>query len=207
MQPVPVVHGMTVGEYARMLIGEGWLDQNHELNLKVIKCKNYTHSDLYILPQEPSPNLPNILSVYLYPTICFFEGTIFSCGRGTEFPFQVFGHPDLPGQEFSFTPLPVPGATNPKLSGKLCFGKDLRDNVFEEGLPRNYIKLEWIIEAYMAFPDKDKFFNSYFNVLAGGKELREQIESGFSAEEIRASWQPGLDKFAEIRSRYLLYNE
>ena len=207
MQAIPVVHGMTVGEYAGMLFGEKWLDQRFNYSLKVIKCGNYAHKDLYTLPHKPSPNLPDQRSVYLYPTVCFFEGTVLSCGRGTEFPFQVFGHPDLSGFDFSFTPEPMSGASNPKLNGQLCFGMDLRNHIYEDGKPRNYIKLEWIIEAYNAFPQKDKFFTSYFDVLAGGNDLREMIESGFTAEDIRSSWQDDLDHFSSIRSKYLLYKD
>lgn len=205
MDPVPVVHGMTVGEYASMLNGEGWLNNGEKCDLTVIKCKNYDHKTFYELPVKPSPNLPNQNSVYLYPSICFFEGTVLSLGRGTAFPFQVFGSPDMPDKGFSFTPESVAGAKNPPLLGIKCYGTDLRD-ANEKGLvPKPEINLEWLIDAYNEFPLKDKFFNNYFDVLAGGPVLREQIIKGMSAKQIHESWQEGLDKFSKIREKYLLY--
>lgn len=206
IDPVPVVHGMTVGEYASMLNGEGWLKNGIKCNLVVIKCKNYTHSTLYELPVKPSPNLPNQTSVYLYPSICFFEGTVVSLGRGTSFPFQVFGSPYLPDRGFSFTPESVPGAKNPPLLGVKCYGTDLRDALEKKLVPRPEINLDWLISAYKNFPEKNKFFNSYFDILAGGPVLREQIEKGMTSDQIRATWKEGLTKFAKIRKKYLLYN-
>jgi uncharacterized protein YbbC (DUF1343 family) len=206
MDPVPVVHGMTVGEYARMLNGEGWLKNGVKCNLRVVKCKNYDHKTLYELPVRPSPNLPNQNSVYLYPSICFFEGTVLSLGRGTSFPFQVFGSPDLPDRGFSFIPESVAGAKNPPLLGIKCYGTDLRDATQKGLVPKPEINLEWLISAYNDFPYKDKFFNSYFDVLAGGPVLREQILKGMTALEIRATWQKGLGKFGKIREKYLLYH-
>jgi uncharacterized protein YbbC (DUF1343 family) len=205
MDPVPVVHGMTVGEYAKMLNGEGWLINNVKCDLVVISCKNYTHGTLYKLPVKPSPNLPNQNSVYLYPSICFFEGTSLSLGRGTSFPFQVFGSPALPDKGFSFVPESVPGAKNPPLLGVKCFGTDLRDALKKNMVPKPELNLNWLISAYNDFPDKDKFFNSYFDVLAGGPTLREQIRNGMTAEQIKATWKEGLEKFALIREKYLLY--
>jgi uncharacterized protein YbbC (DUF1343 family) len=205
MDPVPVVHGMTVGEYAKMLNGEGWLINNVKCDLVVISCKNYTHGTLYKLPVKPSPNLPNQNSVYLYPSICFFEGTSLSLGRGTSFPFQVFGSPALPDKGFSFVPESVPGAKNPPLLGVKCFGTDLRDALKKNMVPKPELNLNWLISAYNNFPDKDKFFNSYFDVLAGGPTLREQIRNGMTAEQIKATWKEGLEKFALIREKYLLY--
>jgi uncharacterized protein YbbC (DUF1343 family) len=205
MDPVPVVHGMTVGEYAMMLNGEGWLKNGVKCDLKVIKCKNYTHATFYDLPVKPSPNLPNQNSVYLYPSLCFFEGTVISVGRGTAFPFQVFGNPDLPDNGFSFTPESVPGAKNPPYLGVRCFGTDLTNAARNKIVPTPHLNLEWLIQAYNDYPDKDKFFNSYFDVLAGGPLLREKIQRGMSAEQIRESWKDGLQRFAKIRSRYLLY--
>jgi uncharacterized protein YbbC (DUF1343 family) len=205
MDPVPVVHGMTVGEYAGMLNGEGWLKNGVKCELVVIKCKNYSHNTLYDLPVKPSPNLPNQTSVYLYPSICFFEGTSLSLGRGTSFPFQVYGSPRLPDCGFSFTPESVPGAKNPPLLGVKCFGTDLRDAVKKNLVPKPQLNLNWLISAYKDFPDKDKFFNSYFDVLAGGPLLREQIKKGLTADQIRATWKDGLAKFAKIREKYLLY--
>ena len=205
MDPVPVVHGMTVGEYAGMLNGEGWLKNRVKCDLVVIKCRNYTHSTFYELPVRPSPNLPNQTSVYLYPSLCFFEGTALSLGRGTSFPFQVYGSPDLPDNGFSFVPESVPGAKNPTLMGKKCFGKDLRNAIKMNLVPKPELNLDWLISAYRDFPKKDKFFNSYFDVLAGGPLLREQILKGMTADQIRATWKEGLEKFGKIREKYLLY--
>jgi len=205
MDPVPVVHGMTVGEYAKMVNGEGWLKNGIKCDLIVIKCKNYTHQTLYELPVKPSPNLPNQTSVYLYPSICFFEGTTVSLGRGTSFPFQVFGSPDLPDKGFSFIPESVPGAKKPPLLGVKCFGTDLRDAIKNNLVPKHELNLDWLIGAYLDFPQKDKFFNSYFDVLAGGPVLREQIQKGMTAMQIRGTWKEGLGKFAKIREKYLLY--
>jgi uncharacterized protein YbbC (DUF1343 family) len=205
MHPVPVVHGMTIGEYAGMINGEGWLKGGAKCDLTVIRCKNYDHKTCYDLPVKPSPNLPNQNSVYLYPSICFFEGTSLSLGRGTAFPFQVFGSPDLPDLGFSFTPESVPGAKNPPLLGIKCFGADLRDALKKNLVPKPEINLGLIISAYKDFPQKDKFFNSYFDVLAGGPVLREQIQKGMTAEQIRATWKEGLERFSKIREKYLLY--
>jgi uncharacterized protein YbbC (DUF1343 family) len=205
MDPVPVVHGMTVGEYAQMINDEGWLKNGVKCDLFVIKCKNYSHKTLYELPVKPSPNLPNQTSVYLYPSICFFEGTAISLGRGTPFPFQVFGSPDLPHRGFSFTPESVPGAKNPPFLGVKCFGTDLRDAIEKKLVPKPEINLDWLISAYKDFPEKDKFFNSYFDVLAGGPVLREQIQKGMTSQQIRATWKEGLEKFSKIREKYLLY--
>lgn len=205
MDPVPIVHGMTVGEYAGMLNGEGWLKGGLKCDLEVIKCKNYTHSTKYELPVRPSPNLPNQNSIYLYPSICFFEGTTLSLGRGTSFPFQVYGSPDLPDKGFNFTPQSVSGAKNPPLLGIKCYGTDLRD-AMEKGLvPKPEINLNLVIDAYNEFPDKEKFFTPYFDVLAAGPVLREQIQKGMTAEEIRATWKDGLEKYSKIRQKYLLY--
>ncbi len=205
MHPVPVVHGMTVGEYAGMINGEGWLKNKVKCDLIVIKCKNYTHNTYYELPIKPSPNLPNQNSVYLYPSLCFFEGTNISLGRGTSFPFQVYGSPSLPDTGFSFTPESVAGAKNPPLLGKKCFGVDLRNALKDGQVPSPKINLTWVIDAYRAFPDKSKFFIPYFDVLAGGPVLREQIERGMTEEQIRKTWKPGLVKFSKIREKYLLY--
>jgi uncharacterized protein YbbC (DUF1343 family) len=205
MDPVPVVHGMTVGEYAGMLNGESWLKGGVKCDLVVIKCKNYKHSTLYELPVKPSPNLPNQTSVYLYPSLCFFEGTNLSLGRGTSFPFQVFGSPDMSDTGFSFTPESTAGAKSPPLMGVKCFGTDLRNAIKMNLVPKPELNLEWLIKAYNDFPKKEKFFNKYFDVLAGGPVLREQIQKGMSASEIRATWKDGLAKFAKIREKYLLY--
>jgi len=205
IDPVPVVHGMTVGEYARMLNGEGWLKNSVKCDLTVIKCKNYTHNTMYELPVKPSPNLPNQTSVYLYPSICFFEGTNISLGRGTPYPFQVYGSPKLPDKGFSFTPASVPGAKNPPLLGIKCYGTDLRNAIKDKVVPSPELDLKWVIDAYRSYPEKGDFFTSYFDVLASGPRLREQIQEGMDSEEIRASWKEGLEKFGKIRAKYLLY--
>ena len=205
MDPVPVVHGMTVGEYAGMINGEGWLKNGLKCDLTVIKCKNYTHKTLYEIPVIPSPNLPNQTSVYLYPSLCFFEGTAISLGRGTSFPFQVFGSPDLPDRGFSFTPESVPGAKSPLLLGIKCFGTDLRDAIKNKLVPNPELNLDWVIAAYNEFPKKDKFFIPYFDVLAGGPGLREQIQKGMTSAQIKETWKEGLEKFGKIREKYLLY--
>ena len=205
MHPVPIVHGMTVGEYAQMVNGEGWLKGGIRCDLKVIPCLNYTHSTYYTLPVKPSPNLPNQNSIYLYPSICFFEGTSLSLGRGTSFPFQVYGSPFLPDKGFSFTPESVPGASNPPLLGVKCFGTDLRGALESGIVPKPGVNPEWLIDAYNNFPDKDKFFTSYFEKLAGGTRIREQIQKGMTAQQIRESWKPGLEKFGKIRAKYLIY--
>jgi len=205
MHPVPIAHGMTVGEYAQMVNGEGWLSGGLKCDLSVIACDNYTHSTYYILPVRPSPNLPNQNSVYLYPSTCFFEGTNLSLGRGTSFPFQVYGSPHLPDRGFSFTPESVPGATNPPLLGVKCYGTDLRDATKNGLVPKPEVNLGWVIDAYRDFPDKEKFFTSYFDKLAGGSLIREQIIQGMTAEQIRETWKPGLEKFGKIRSKYLIY--
>lgn len=205
MDPIPIVHGLTVGEYAMMANGEKWLKKGIQCDLKVIKCTNYTHSSYYDLPVKPSPNLPNQNSIYLYPSLCFFEGTPLSCGRGTQFPFQVFGSPDLPDRGFSFVPESVPGATNPRLMGKKCFGTDLRKSTDNKVVPVPEINLDWVISAYRDFPQKDKFFTKYFDTLAGGPSLREMIINGMTSEQIRATWKDGLEKYGKARDKYLLY--
>ena len=206
IHPVPVVHGMTLGEYAGMVNGEGWLAGGISCDLTVIKCKKYTHATLYELPVIPSPNLPNMNSIYLYPSLCFSEGTVLSCGRGTEFPFQVLGAPELPDTGFSFTPHPTFGSSDPKYNGMLCYGIDLRNALADSIVPRPEMNLNWIIDAYNAYPDKEKFFTGYFDTLAGNSTLREQIIKGMTAEEIRQTWKDALDKFKIIREKYLLYD-
>lgn len=207
MQKIPVVHGMTMGEYALMLNGEGWLKGRLKCDIEVIPCSNYTHQTFYNLPVGQSPNLPNQVSVYLYPSLCFFEGTVLSCGRGTDAPFQLFGHPLLENWPYSFTPVPGPGSANPVLNGQLCRGLDLRGALNTGIVPSPGINLEWLLDAYRDFPDKEGFFNNYFNTLAGGVQLREQIEAGLTGEQIKESWQEGLVAFRAIRKKYLLYPE
>jgi len=241
MQPVPVVYGMTIGEYARMLVGEQWLDPavtnqlntihainqsadridslmgalrkkpvNVRLNdfrLIVIPCRNYTHKSKYTLPVKPSPNLPDMQAVYLYPSLCLFEGTPVSLGRGTSKPFQQFGSPSFPPEPYTFTPASTPGARNPPLLGQLCNGFDLsRINVAKETGSR--WSLKWILKAWSLYPDKEHFFNgngSTFDRLAGNAILEEQIRQGLTEEEIRKSWEPALGNFKRIRKKYLMY--
>jgi len=207
MQPVPIVYGMTIGEYAKMLIGEHWLD-NRNLNpdLTVIKCLNYSHDSLYELPIKPSPNLHNMAAVYLYPSLCFFEGTACSVGRGTKFPFQLFGSPAFPDSLYSFVPIDMQGAINPKLKNVTCYGFLVASNANEALQKMNkQVQLRWILKAYELFPDKSNFFNPHFDKLAGSDELRKEIENGWSEDQIRKSWQPGLERFKLIRKKYLLY--
>ncbi|KJJ37502.1 exo-beta-N-acetylmuramidase NamZ family protein [Aequorivita vladivostokensis] len=209
MHPIPVVHGMTIGEYAQMINGEGWLKDKIKCDLTVVEMQNYTHETPYSLPIKPSPNLPNAQSINLYPSLCFFEGTFINAGRGTDMQFQVFGAPSLPASTYTFeyTPQANEGAKNPKFKGQLCHGKDLRNE------PRlSKINLEWLIDAYNANGNlpagkagKKDFFNSFFVKLAGTDKLQKQIEQGLSAEEIRGSWKDGLANFQKIRAKYLLY--
>lgn len=217
MQPVPIVYGMTMGEYARMLIGEKWIDSSARLLLpenaarvQVIPCANYTHKSKYVLPVKPSPNIPDMQSVYLYPSTCFFEGTVLSEGRGTDKAFQLFGHPSLPKNLASFTPHSREGAANPKLKDQLCYGWNLSgtpDQVLQQ--VDNRIQLKWLLEAYRLFPDKADFFlkNNYFNKLAGNDLLMQQVKAGKSEADIRKTWQPGLEAFKKIRKKYLLYED
>lgn len=201
MHPVPVVHGLTVGEYAQMINGEGWLEGKKKCELRVITMKNWKHSDEYVLPLKPSPNLPNQQAVLLYPSICFFEGTALSLGRGTQIPFQVIGHPDLKNQPFEFTPVDIPGmAVDPPLENQLCHGLDLR-NV---PVPKK-VDLHYLIDMYKLFPDKEKFFVDHFGRWAGSADLARQIKKGMTEEQIRATWQKDLDAFREKRKAYLLY--
>jgi uncharacterized protein YbbC (DUF1343 family) len=207
MHPVPIVHGMTIGEYAKMVNGEGWLKNGVKCDLEVITVANYSHKDLYELPVKPSPNLVNMKSVYLYPSLCLFEGTIVSVGRGTEFPFQVIGHPRLQNTNFEFTPRSTPGAKNPPYKDTLCKGHDLRNFADVFIMNSKQVYLFWLMGCYRDTPDKGKFFNTYFNLLAGNATLRQQIIDGVKEEEIRKSWEPGLKKFKEIRKKYLLYED
>jgi uncharacterized protein YbbC (DUF1343 family) len=205
MHPVPVVHGMTVGEYARMINGEGWLKDSLQCRLTVVPCKNYTHDLEYVPPIAPSPNLPNLQAIRLYPSLAFFEGTVVSEGRGTDFPFQVFGFPGFTGGDFEFTPVAKPGAAaHPKFEGQTCTGKDLRMFVPADG-QWNGLHLEWLIEAYNASDNKEKFFTLYFDKLAGTDQLRKDIQAGVSVGEIKAKWVEGLIGFKERREEYLLY--
>lgn len=202
MHPVPVVHGMTIGEYAQMINGEKWLKKGIQADLTVIKMKNYTKGQTYSLPIKPSPNLPNDKSINLYSSLCFFEGTNVNAGRGTDLPFQVFGSPELDSDyfDFEFTPVSNEGAKDPKHENTLCYGRNLQHHDYLEK-----INLDWLIEAYQHTANKEKFFIDFFEKLAGTDTLRKQIEDGKSAKEIRKSWKKGLEEYDEMRNDYLLY--
>jgi uncharacterized protein YbbC (DUF1343 family) len=207
LHPIPIVHGLTVGEYAMMAMGERWLNLTNPLDIRVIKCKGYDHSTMYEVPVKPSPNLPNNQAIYLYPSLCLFEPTEVSVGRGTDKPFQIIGAPHFPkNADYTFTPKSVEGASKPMYENELCYGYDLE--VFAEFIPSfGKIILYWIIESYNFSPNKEKFFSSanFFDNLAGGPKLREQIIAGMSEDDIRASWEPALSEFKAKRKNYLLY--
>jgi len=226
MQPIPINYGMTMAEYAMMMMGEKWLSEKantiHAYNIttkptsdtpfhvQFIKCQNYTHKSKYELPVKPSPNLPDMQSVYLYPTNCLFEGTALSEGRGTDKPFQYIGHPDLPKNLFSFTPNPNAGSKNSKHFGKICYGWNFGGSIDEVLKETNAkIQLKWLIDAYKLFPQKDSFFlksNSFYR-LSGTDILMQQIKDGKSEDEIRKSWDPKLSEFKATRKKYLLYED
>ncbi len=203
MHPIPIVHGLTVGELATMINGEGWLKDGKICDLEVVRCENYTHKMPYSLPIRPSPNLPNDRSIWLYPTLCLFEGTKVSIGRGTEFPFQVAGMPDFPDKTFSFKPESREGAKNPKYKGQICYGMDFRttDNF------KHPFSLQPLIEFYQKSPHKADFFKDYLTLLYGSEQLRKDIEAGKTEAEIRDSWQTDLEKYKKMRQKYLLYDE
>lgn len=204
--PIPVVHGMTLGELALMVNGEHWLPESRTCDVTVIPCKNYTHQTKYRLPIPPSPNLPNMTSVYLYPSTCYFEATPVSLGRGTDKPFQVYGHPDMKGYSYSFTPRSVPGAKNPPQLNKLCHGVDL-SGMSDEEIWKRGLDLSYVIDAYRNLNIGDKFFTSFFEKLIGVDYVRQMIEDGKNADEIKACWQDDVKKFKEQRKPYLLYAE
>lgn len=233
MQPIPIVHGLTIGEYAQMLMGEKWLSEKANAYVaemqktfkasggsfyfKIISCSGYTHKDYYKIPVRPSPNLPDIQSVLLYSSTCFFEGTNLSLGRGTPTPFQMYGHPSLPDTLFSFTPVSMFGSKTPPLQNQLCYGVDLRSVPIDITDKKwQQIQLEYILHAYRIFPNKDSFFlrpsksnpqwqDYFFNKLAGNYTLMWQIMNGKTEAEIRKSWQPGLATYRIMRKKYLLY--
>ncbi len=206
MHPIPIVHGMTMAEYAIMVNGEGWLKDKLKCNLKYVTVLNYDHKTLYTLPVKPSPNLPNMSAVYLYPTLCLFEGTDISIARGTELPFQAFGHPELKNTMFTFIPKSIPGMSlNPPHLNKECKGYDLRSFGNNYFYNHRDIYLFWLIECYKELGSKSNFFNSAFDKLAGTDKLRNQIIEGKTEDEIRKTWQDDLDAFMKIRKKYLLY--
>ena len=200
MHPIPILHGMTIGEYAQMINGEKWLKNEVKCKLTVIPCLNYKHDMFYSLPMKPSPNLPNDQAINLYASLCLFEGTNVSVGRGTEKQFQIYGSPFLPKSEFSFTPIPNFGAKEPLYKNQLCYGEDLT-----KAAKVSKLELKWIIKAYNETSDKTKFFNPFFTKLAGTKKLQQQIEAGTSDADIRKSWEKGLSEFKVMRKKYLIY--
>lgn len=207
MHPVPIVHGMTVAEYARMINNEGWLANGVKCKLDYVAVYGYDHNTLFHLKDKPSPNLSGMDAVYLYPSLALFEGTVISVGRGTEFPFRVYGNPKLPNKGFSFTPLPNQGSRYPKHEGEKCLGEDLSGyskSILKHG---GKIELQWLIKAYNEYPERKDFFNNYFDQLAGNSSLRKQIQNGVSPSKIHNSWEIALEKFKEKRKRYLLYED
>ena len=201
MHPIPIVHGLTVGELAQMINGEGWLEGKRKCELEIIKLKNYTHQTPYTLPIKPSPNLPNQQSVLLYPSTCLFEGTALSVGRGTQHPFEWIGHPDLKNQPFQFTPISIEGmAKKPPHENEVCFGIDLSTEKTGKE-----ISLKYLIQFYNQFADKEEFFIPYFDKLAGTKQLKEQIKKGMTERQIKATWKKELDRYRNLRKRYLIY--
>lgn len=205
--PIPVVHGMTLGELAQMVNGEGWLPNKKQCSLKVVTCKNYSHQTLYQIPIAPSPNLPNMRSIYLYPSVCLFEGTPVSLGRGTENPFQVYGHPNMNKKySFSFTPKSVLGAKNPPLLNRLCYGVDLTE-INKDRLPYVGLDLSYIIDAYHTLNIGSEFFTPFFVKLIGVKYVEEMIKANKSACEIQAMWKEDVESFKQQRKPYLLYSE
>ena len=206
--PIPVVHGMTLGELALMIDGEGWLDGGKRLGsrLAVIPCEGYTHSSRYDLPVAPSPNLKSMLAVYLYPSTCYFEGTVMSLGRGTGHPFEIYGHPAMKGCTYTFKPQSMDGAKNPPLKGKLCHGRDLT-GLDPEAVIAAGVDLGYVIDAYRRMGIGDKFFTSFFELLVGNGQVRRMIEAGKSAAEIKATWQADVEAFKVRRRPYLLYKE
>ena len=200
MHQIPLLHGMTIGEYAQMINGEKWLKNGIQCSLTVIPCLNYNREMIYSLPVKPSPNLPNDQSINLYASLCLFEGTNVSVGRGTEMQFQVYGSPFLPKTDFSFTPIPNFGAKEPVYKNELCYGENL------SSIPKvTKLELKWLIKSYNSTSDKSKFFNDFFTKLAGTKKLQQQIVDGISEIDIRKSWEKGLNDFKEMRKKYLIY--
>lgn len=201
MHPIPVVHGLTVGELAQMINGEGWLANGVKCDVTIVKVKNWKHSDFYSVPVRPSPNLPNDQAIRLYPSLCFFEGTPISVGRGTQTPFLILGNPEFKEMPFQFTPVAIPGmSTTPPHKDKLCYGIDLREVKVESKLD-----LKYLIQMYNRYPDKEKFFTGSFDRLAGTTALKQQIKDGLTEEQIRESWNADLESYKEKRKKYLIY--
>ena len=207
MHPIPVVYGMTIGELAQMINGEGWLASGLKCDLSVILCSHYDHNTYYTLPINPSPNLNCMEAIYLYPSLCFFEGTVMSLGRGTSFPFRVAGHPDYPVKTFSFVPVANSGNKDPKFRDKTCYGIDLRSNTIAQLRQMKTLNLEWMVGAYKSMGLGEFFFTDYIDKLAGSDALRNQILSGAGEAQIRQSWEADLQKFKHIRKKYLIYKD
>jgi len=206
MHPVPVVYGMTIGEYAKMVNGEGWLKGRVTCDLSVLPMENYTHQTSWFPEAKPSPNLPDANSILLYPSLCFFEGTVISVGRGTGTPFEVYGHPGLQGYTYSFMPQAIKGMdSRPMYKDKICYGENLQKYYAQHPADKGRINLSWLIRAFQALGSKPDFFNPYFDQLAGTALLQEQIIRGMKEEDIRKSWKPGIEVFKKIRAKYLLY--
>ena len=208
MQPTPVVYGMTAGEYAKMLVGEHWLHADG-LELEVVPCINYDHTSKYKLPVAPSPNLHTMAAVYAYPSLCLFEGTAISVGRGTDLPFQQYGAPELEGKyTHTFIPQSMEGATNPPYMGKVCYGEVVGATA-EEVLQQtnNRMRVGWLINAWAAYPGKEKFFTPFFTKLAGTAKLQDRVTHGATEAQVRESWAPGIAAFKVIRKKYLLYRD
>ncbi|MDR2361631.1 MAG: DUF1343 domain-containing protein [Prevotellaceae bacterium] len=206
MHPIPIVHGMTLGELAGMINGEGWLRGGVSCRLTVVPCTGYTHQMRYRLPVGPSPNLPTMQAVYLYPSLCLFEGTVVSVGRGTDTPFEVFGHPSFQScYSFSFTPASRPGAQRPPFMDTPCFGVDLQHFPIHEPVNHGQLLLQWLIDARQCYSSQTAFFTDFFYKLCGTDRIRQQIEQGMSAADIRASWQQEVETFKALRAKYLLY--
>jgi uncharacterized protein YbbC (DUF1343 family) len=205
MHPIPVVYGMTAGELARMVNGENWLNDGVRCELKVIPCMNYSHSAYYALPVDPSPNLNCMEAIYLYPSICFFEGTIMSLGRGTNAPFRVIGHPDYPDRSFSFVPEAISANKNPLFKDQICYGIDLTLLSTDSLQQFRTLQLHWLINVYASMNRGSTFFSDYIDKLAGTAKFRQQILAGYSEQQIREGWKPELEKFKNLRKKYLLY--
>ena len=208
MHPIPIVHGMTLGELAKMINEEGWLANKIKCDLTVIACAGYSHKWAYYFAGPPSPNLPTLQAIHLYPSLCLFEGTVISVGRGTGIPFEVFGHPSFqPYYPFSFLPQSMPGAQNPPHKDERCFGVNLHYYNYHYLIDEPQLRLEWLIEAYNRFAEKDKFFNNFFDKLSGAERIRRMVEQGLTADEIRASWLDEVNTFKVSRKKYLLYED
>ena len=209
MHKIPIVHGMTIGEYAQMVNGEGWLGSDLKCDLTVVKCKGYDHNKFYEVPIPPSPNLPNMASIYLYPSLCLFEGTNVSVGRGTPTPFQIFGSPFVEKTEFSFVPKPSYGSKHPKHEGKTCNGYDLQEFGEEHMRGVEGLYIHWLVAMYTDTPNKSEFFrkDGFFELLTGDLEFRKMLEQGKTAEEIKEYWASEVEAFKKVRSNYLLYTD